>query len=408
MVVHLQAQHDLVESTPFSLFEGDLVSRMFLRLGMASYRASDLTKRTLYLIAITWIPLALLAIVSGVHWPRPRGQNFFMDVAAYGQLLLGLPMFLVAERVIDRQTKAAARYFVTTGVVPPGDAVRVLRINWQLKRLRREVWPDLVCIALAYALTAAWMVPELYNGRDTWHALKQAGGREVLTWPGAWELICVGPLTTYWWLRWTVKVGMWSWYLFKISRLRLNLVPSHPDKTGGIGFLSDAQTKFGWVILAYGISYVAPTIAYKLVFEGATLSVVSVWGYAVSFIVGAPLLFTLPLFMFTAQLYHAKARAVEMFQERSMERALAFQEKWLKACSSGSYELMSGSDLTGLNAMNQVYDHIRSMRVVPFDVRSFTELVGSALGPMVPLLPYIVDIPAPWLRFIQESNKLLR
>lgn len=112
--------------------------------------------------------------------------------------------------------------------------------------------------------------------------------------------------------------------------------------------------------------------------------------------------------MFTKQLYQAKSRALEMFLERSMERAKAFEEKWLKACSSGNYELMSGSDLAGLNALNQVYDHIHKMRVVPFDLRSFSELVGSALGPMVPLLPYIVDLPAPWLKAIEEGKKLLR
>jgi hypothetical protein len=111
--------------------------------------------------------------------------------------------------------------------------------------------------------------------------------------------------------------------------------------------------------------------------------------------------------MFTKQLYQAKARAMEMFQERSMERAKVFEQKWLNACSSGNYELMSGSDLAGLNALNQVYDHIHKMRVVPFDLRSFSELVGSALGPMVPLLPYLVELPEPWLKAIEEGRKLL-
>ena len=76
-------------------------------------------------------------------------------------------------------------------------------------------------------------------------------------------------------------------------------------------------TKFGWVILAYGISYVAPTLLYKSKFEGASFAVLSVWGYTASFVVGAPLMFTLPLFMFTRQLYHAKSGALEAFQERS-------------------------------------------------------------------------------------------
>ena len=206
----------------------------------------------------------------------------------------------------------------------------------------------------------------------------------------------------YWWLRWAVKVWLWIWYLYQVSQLRLNLVPSHPDNTGGLGFLSDAQTKFGWVILAYGVSYVAPTILYKVKFEGASMYVLANWGYAAGFVIGAPLLFTLPLFMFTRQLFHAKSRALEVLQERSMERAKAFEDKWLKACSSGHYELMSGSDLAGLNALNQVYDHIHKMRVVPFDLRSFGELVGAALGPMIPLLPYVIDLPDPWLKAIEK------
>ena len=89
-----------------------------------------------------------------------------------------------------------------------------------------------------------------------------------------------------------------------------------------------------------------------------------------------------------------------------MERAVAFEEKWRKACSSGNYDLMGGSDLAGLYSLNQVRDQLQAMRVVPFDLRSL-ELVASALGPMVPLLPYLVDIPAPWLRVIEEGKKLL-
>lgn len=409
MTTVFQSVHaEFSESHPFSLFEDDLVSRVFAALGMGSYRAKDLVKRSLLLIAVTWIPLALLAIVAEVHWIQPPGQNFFLDFAAYGQLLIGLPMFLIAERVIDGQTRDAARCFLTTGVVEVGDAVRLFHLNGRVEQLRKRMEPELVCIALAYGVTAAWMIPEMQNDRNTWHAMDPINRWQSLTCPGLYLFAVVGPLTTYWWLRWSWKIGIWSWYLYRLSRLRLNLVASHPDKTGGIGFLSDAQTKFGLVILAYGISYVAPTILYKLKFEAATFAVLSVWGYAASFVVGAPLLFTLPLFMFTKQLYQAKSRGLEAFQERSMERAKAFEEKWLKACSSGNYELMSGSDLAGLNALNQVYDHIHKMRVVPFDLRSFSELVGSALGPMIPLVPYIVELPEPWLKAIEEGRKFLR
>lgn len=403
---HLQAAHkEFSDSIPFSLFEGDFLTRLFQRMGMGSYRTGHLAMRALCLVLLTWGVLAGLSIWAGVHWTQDKGKNFFFDFAAYGQLLLGLPMFLIAERVIDFQTREAARCFLTTGVVEPGDAVRLLRINWRLRELRQSSWPDVLCLVTGYALTAAWMIPEMYNDRVTWHAMVRLGGHQILTAPGIWEFIVVGPLTTYWWLRWAVKVWLWTWYLYQVSQLRLNLVPSHPDSTGGLGFLSDAQTKFGWVILAYGMSYVAPTILYKVKFEEASMFVLANWGYAAGFVIGAPLLFTLPLFMFTRQLFHAKSHALEVLQERSMERAKAFEEKWLKACSSGNYELMSGSDLAGLNALNQVYDHIHKMRVVPFDLRSFGELVGSALGPMIPLLPYVIDLPEPWLKALEKLSR---
>jgi hypothetical protein len=408
MTIALQAvSAESSESHPFSLFQGDFVSRAFAALGMGTYGAKDLLKRSLFLISITWVPLAILAIASEVHWIQPPGQNFFVDFAAYGQLLLGLPMFLVAERLIDAHTARAARYFVSTGVIGAGNAPRLQRLNGYVIRLRTSWWPEIICITLGYALTSAWMIPELHNDRETWHALGPVGDWQSLTAPGWFLFLFVGPLTTYWWLRWSWKIGIWSWYLYHLSRFRLQLVASHPDRTGGIGFLSDTQTKFGFVILAYGCSYVAPTILYKLVFEGATFAVLSVWGYAAGFVIGAPLLFTLPLFMFTAQLYRAKQRALETLHERSMERAQAFEQKWMKACSSGNYELMSGNDLAGLNALNQAQDHIAKMRVVPFDMRSFSELVGAALGPLIPLLPYVIDLPEPWLKAIQEGKKLL-
>ncbi|MBX3235850.1 MAG: hypothetical protein KF814_06840 [Nitrospiraceae bacterium] len=31
----------------------------------------------------------------------------------------------------------------------------------------------------------------------------------------------------------------------------------------------------------------------------------------------------------------------------------------------------------------------------------------AALGPLIPLLPYVIDLPEPWLRAIQEGKKLL-
>ncbi len=390
----------------FSLFEGDWVNRLFASIGVGGRRARDLAARCLILVGITWIPLAVLAFLGGVG-KGPGGENFFKDIAAYMQLILGLPLFVVAERIVSAHTREAASQFVSTGVIRHQDAARLSKFYSTIERLRKSITSDLVCVAIAYFLSVMTILPMLDDEKQTWHAYITKGGiHETLSAAGWWEFLVALPLLNYWWLRWIWKIVLWSWYLFHLSRFRLRLLASHPDRTGGIGFLSDVQTRFGLVIFAYGITNVASTIAYKMAFEGATLAHHSVWGPLVGFVIGAPLLFTIPLLMFTRPLHRAKKRAVERYHKRAIERALAFEQKWLEPRSHGRYEPVGDAELIGLSNLNAVYDHIRKMRVVPIDVRSFLELTMQTAGSLAPLLPYL-DIPEPNLKMLESLYKAL-
>lgn len=181
---------------------------------------------------------------------------------------------------------------------------------------------------------------------------------------------------------------------------------AHPDRTGGIGFVSDVQTRFGLVILAYGVTNVASTIAYKLAFENATFALPPVWGPLVGFVLGAPLLFTIPLFMFTKQLYRTKKRALDRYHEKAVEHTIAFERKWLHLRATDKHVTTGEADLVGLNNLTAVYDHIHKMRVVPFDLRSFLELTMQTLGSLFPLLPYL-GIPEPNLKMLEVLYKTM-
>ena len=100
--------------------------------------------------------------------------------------------------------------------------------------------------------------------------------------------------------------------------------------------------------------------------------------------ISAPLLFTIPLFMFTKQLHRAKKRAVERYHRRAIERAVAFEQKWLEPRLHGKHDAAAEAELTGLSNLNAVYDHIRRMRVVPFDARSFLELTMQTVRSLLP------------------------
>ena len=467
----------------FSLFEGDLVNRIFSSFGIHGRRAVDLIARILILISVTWGVLAVLAVFVSKVAHGPAGENFFLDFAAYLQLLVGLPLFVIAERVIGEHTREAAGYFLAAGVIPPEELPTIEATNRKVERLRKSIVPDLVCLALAVVLALVTILPkEESSVCISWHTtpreagaslatakehlraeceerrtqaekdreagkklkgperelqeaaqeLKSAAGElrasvrdgkrsegkpadeqakakgahpevtKKLNFAGWWTMLVTLPILNYWWLRWIWKIALWSWFLYRMSRVPLILVPTHPDATGGIGFVSDVQTKFGLAILAFGISNIASTVGYELSIEHAPWSLHTVWGPLVFFVIGAPLVFTLPLFMFTKQLYRVKKRAREELYERMGDRARIFEDRWRKVEPSVSFN----AELLQWHQLRTLYEHVEKMRIVPFDLRSFAELLVQTLGALVPLLGYL-NLPEPVLNVLEHGTKML-
>lgn len=83
---------------PFSLFDGDRVNRAFNFFGLESRRAWHIAGRAALLAGVTWLPMAVLALVTGLRSSRIEATNFFADYAAYAQFLVALPLFVVAPR----------------------------------------------------------------------------------------------------------------------------------------------------------------------------------------------------------------------------------------------------------------------------------------------------------------------
>jgi hypothetical protein len=389
-----------MSQSDFSLFRNDPLNRIFHRLHLRSTGILGVIVRSAFLILLTWLPMALFALWEGVALGNAPRENFLCDVAAIGQFLIGIPLFLFAEYKIDGKLAGTARHLNHAGLVRSEDVASVKEAEHQIARARKWRTPDLCCLLLGYLFTACWILPELYNDIQTWHALGPAGNQS-LTWAGAWDAFVCVPLLNYWWMRWVWKIALWCWYLYRVSRLELRLVASHPDQTGGLEFLSGAQTEFGIAIFAFGCGVVGASVAYKIIIEEAPLTVFAVWGPMAGFALFAPLCFLLPLFMFTAQLKKTKKEALFQFEVQAAESARAFQERWFKARRPKDDEILIGPYLTFLANLNTVYANVKKMRVVPFDLRSASELFASTGAPLVPIIFHIVHVQMPdWLEFL--------
>jgi hypothetical protein len=390
----------------FSLFEGDGLQRLYGKLGLSRFSRFRLLKRCTLMVLLTWVPVALLAWMGGNYGGGLVATNFFADFAAYAQFVIAMPLFMLAEPIIDTSTRSAAREFVSDGIVRAEDWPRLERINVQIRRLRTSLWPDVVCIALACAMSAVILVPEFSaSPLPTWHVQNWPLGR-TLSLPGWWEFVIAIPLMNYTWLRLMWKIFLWIYYLQRVSRMRLELHPTHVDLTGGIGFISRTQGQFAIFILAYGISNVAATVGYEVAILHYDLGKLPVWGPLAAFAVGAPLLFTLPLFMFTRQLYRSKRRALAIFRRRITEHSRKIETRWLSAASSPDSAAEEIRYLTELTTLGNMFTRIQGMRVVPFDLRSFMQLSGSSLGSIATLLP-ILHISGNFPGILESVSKFI-
>ncbi len=104
----------------------------------------------------------------------------------------------------------------------------------------------------------------------TWYATPSGEGVE-LSLAGMWFVYVSLPVFQFLLCRWYFRLLIWARFLWQVSRIPLSLVPTHPDRVGGLGFL--ANTAYAFTAARRGARRAAGrTIATRIFFLGAALT----------------------------------------------------------------------------------------------------------------------------------------
>jgi hypothetical protein len=386
---------DLAEfSGAFALFKGDAFDRIMAKLRLGNSDRPRPFRRSLALVGLAWAPLFVTTAWSGNLVGPSLRESFILDLASYAQLVAYIPLSVFGEVYIEWKMSSALRRL--TALV---DTVTLSRLTAWSTRLSRSRLAGLVTLVLAYVFTLAWARDEVNNGLPSWHTAVDGNGREGFTFAGYWVVIFSLPLFTFLWLRWAYKVFVWTKLLYRLSHYDLRIIPTHPDRTGGLACLSDVQTSFAILLFGTGIQFSA-FLLYKIVLEGNALSDPTVWGPALGYSLLAPAVFLAPLFLFTRRLARARDQALERFQNAGVLLSKQFERRWLKEASDHKTDLLDDQAPSVVADFKAAWETVSSMRIVPFDLRSLTELVGASAAPFAPLL-WIAKLPDKIKAFIE-------
>ena len=221
----------------FSLVRGGPAHRLQQRLGLL---ADDLlpTLRTAVTIAlVAWLPLAALAALDQRNWSLQYDSSFFADFVAYARYLLAIPIMIISDRSSDNRIRGLVDNFVKSGIIP-ADSLPIFGQMLRQADTRTASAPAegaMLVLAFVLAAVTAYQTAELGAGQRVTGVADHSRGLSPAGW---WNLLVSAPLFFFITLRWFWRFTVWAALLKRISRLPLQLVASHPDRSGGLGFLT--------------------------------------------------------------------------------------------------------------------------------------------------------------------------
>ena len=365
----------------FSLVQGGPLFQLYRRTHLATDALELLHRRILVIALFAWLPLAFLSLLEGRALGGSITIPFLYDIEAHARFLIALPVLIAAELVVHRRIGPLMRRFVERRVVVAEDIPELNAAIDSALRVRNSVAVEVALVILVYTVGLWVWRSKIALGAATWYAVPDTAGGHY-TAAGYWYAFVSIPMFQFTLLRWYMRVALWFWLLWRVSRFKLHLMAGHPDRAGGIGFLGKSAYAFGPLLFAQG-AVLSGLIANRVLYERGSLSSFRVdagglIGFFVLVVLG-------PLVMFTPQLLQAKRTGSNEYALLATRLVGGFEEKWLRGRAPDVTQLLREPDASSLADFGTSYSVVKEMRIVPFGLHDITQLVVAAVAPLLPL-----------------------
>jgi hypothetical protein len=250
-------------------------------------------------------------------------------------------------------------------------------------RLRNSMAAEIVLIALVYGVGILFLWRN-YIALDTatWYASRTADGLQ-LSLAGMWYGYVSLPFFQFLLCRWYFRLFVWMRFLWKVSRIELALIPTHPDRVGGLGFVANTAYAIAVLATAHG-ALLAGQLANRIFYLGAELTQYK--GQVALLVITMLCVILGPLLVFAPQLARVKRRGLREYGTLAERYVREFDTKWQRGGAAADEPLVGSADIQSLADLGNSYEVVRTMRVVPVTYDAVVMVVAATLIPMTPLL----------------------
>jgi len=381
--------NSLAEPTDFSLVLGGPLYQLLRRAHLSDDALFFLRRRIAVLVALAWLPLLILSVAEGHAWSGSVKLPFIDDLEMHVRLLIAMPLLILAELVVHKRMLPVVGQFISRGLVPHAARGQFDAAITATMRLRNSVSAELLLIAVVYGVDALFLWrSQVALGVESWYGVAVDGGSQISLagWWASWVSL---PLFQFLLLRWYFRLFVWARFLWLVSRIELNIMPTHPDRCGGLGFLASVIYAFAPVLLAQG-TIMAGLIASRIFYAGATLpefkvELIGLVAFMVFAVLG-------PMLVFAPKLEAAKRAGLREYGILAQRYVRDFDYKWLRGGAPADEQLIGSADVQSLADMGGSFDVVKEMKIAPFTLRTVLQLGVVTLLPVAPLLLTMISL----------------
>jgi len=380
--VHITGDAVRNDAQNFSLVLGGPLYQLLRRAHLSDNALLMIRQRVVVMALLGWLPLFILSAVQGHLLSKSVAVPFLLDLEVHIRFLIVVPLLVIAELVVHQRLRPIAKAFLERNLIREDDFPRFDKAITSAFRLRNSVIAEVLLMVIVYGVgvSVVWRQFTALSA-DTWYATASLTGPK-LSLAGYWYSYASLPIFQFLLIRWYFRIFIWTRFLWHVSRLRLALVPTHPDRVGGLGFLSNAVYAFSVLVVAHG-TMVSSQIANRIFFLGAKLpefegEIAAVAIFLLCLVFG-------PLLMFAPQLAQTKRTGLREYGTLAETYVRDFDTKWLRGARRKDEVLVGTADIQSLADLANSFEVVRSMRLVLVTKDAILQLGVALLFPLLPL-----------------------
>ncbi|MFM0573069.1 hypothetical protein PQQ88_32950 [Paraburkholderia caledonica] len=366
----------------FSIVRDDAAFRWQRRVGLIPSEGLGIVRRALFFSAICWLPIALWAIATGHAFPTRGEHTLASHFGIHVRSLVAIPLLILAEHTAHQSIRQFLHYLLESGLVSVQDAAQFRSEIDSIARLKDWALPWALIVGAAIAWAGAGI---LFPPSEDAGWIGQSG---QVPFGGWWFILVVRPIFTALLMAWLWRAYIIFALMLKIAKFPLSLVPTHPDRAGGLAFVERLAFVFSPVTFAIS-AVVAAAFAHEVIYHGA--APLNMKTLMIGAAVLISIVFLLPFSPLIITLARLKRRALLQYGSLVGNHGRIVHRRWIDGHGVGSPAILDAPELGPVADVQSIYEAVRRIKSFPFTKLGLLAVAAPAAAPMV--LVTVIKLP---------------